>query len=166
MGNFQKYWLQNVGQDFIVLDFFVGGEDKKMTIPFSLFCSYTIPVNPPPFRRSLPRKSLISCMDWVSCAGDINLPHTPFPPPTGMHSDTLPWLWANQSLLLLLNTVCLAEKQQNVILLQWKPNWTSNFLYSKLLLLWYYFTKFLLYRHRNCAVILCCRSEFIVLVSL
>jgi hypothetical protein len=26
------------------------------------------------------RKSLISRMDWVSCAGDINLPHTPFPP--------------------------------------------------------------------------------------
>ena len=25
MGNFQKYWSQNVGQDFIVLDFFVGG---------------------------------------------------------------------------------------------------------------------------------------------
>jgi hypothetical protein len=24
MGNFQKYWLQNVGQDFIVLDFFHG----------------------------------------------------------------------------------------------------------------------------------------------
>ena len=23
--NFQKYWSQNVGQDFIVLDFFVGG---------------------------------------------------------------------------------------------------------------------------------------------
>jgi hypothetical protein len=41
---------------------------------------YTIPVNPPPFRGSLPRKSLISRMDWVSCAGDINLPHTPFPP--------------------------------------------------------------------------------------
>ena len=40
-----------------------------------------IPVNPPPFRGSLPRKSLISRMDWVSCAGDINLPHTPFPPP-------------------------------------------------------------------------------------
>ena len=39
-----------------------------------------IPVNPPPFRGSLPRKSLISRMDWVSCAGDINLPHTPFPP--------------------------------------------------------------------------------------
>ena len=34
-----------------------------------------IPVNPPPFRGSLPRKNLISC------AGDINLPHTPFPPP-------------------------------------------------------------------------------------
>ena len=28
MGNFQKYWSQNVGQDFIVLDFFVGGEEK------------------------------------------------------------------------------------------------------------------------------------------
>jgi hypothetical protein len=25
MGNFQKYWSQNVGRDFIVLDFFVGG---------------------------------------------------------------------------------------------------------------------------------------------
>ena len=25
MGNFQKYWSQNVGQDFIVLDFLVGG---------------------------------------------------------------------------------------------------------------------------------------------
>jgi hypothetical protein len=36
-------------------------------------CAY-IPVNPPPFCGSLPRKSLISC------AGDINLPHTPFPP--------------------------------------------------------------------------------------
>ena len=35
-----------------------------------------IPVNPPPLRGSLPRKSLISRMDWVSCAGDINLPHT------------------------------------------------------------------------------------------
>ena len=41
---------------------------------------FIIPVNPPPFRGSLPRKSLISRMDWVSCAGDINLPHTPFPP--------------------------------------------------------------------------------------
>jgi hypothetical protein len=28
MGNFQKYLSQNVGQDFIVLDFFVGGEEK------------------------------------------------------------------------------------------------------------------------------------------
>ena len=34
----------------------------------------------PLFSGSLPRKSLISRMDWVSCAGDINLPHTPFPP--------------------------------------------------------------------------------------
>jgi hypothetical protein len=25
MGNFQKYWSQNVGQDFIILDFLVGG---------------------------------------------------------------------------------------------------------------------------------------------
>jgi hypothetical protein len=40
----------------------------------------SIPVNPPHFRGDLPRKSLISRMDWVSCAGDINLPHTPFPP--------------------------------------------------------------------------------------
>jgi hypothetical protein len=39
-----------------------------------------IPVNPPPLRGSLPRKSLISHMEWVSRAGDINLPHTPFPP--------------------------------------------------------------------------------------
>jgi hypothetical protein len=34
-----------------------------------------IPVNPPPLRGSLQRKSLISRMDWVSYAGDINLPH-------------------------------------------------------------------------------------------
>ena len=34
-----------------------------------------IPVNPPPLCRSLQRKSLISRMDWVSHAGDINLPH-------------------------------------------------------------------------------------------
>jgi hypothetical protein len=27
MGNFQKYWSQNVGQDFIVLDFFSRAED-------------------------------------------------------------------------------------------------------------------------------------------
>ena len=39
-----------------------------------------IPVNPPPLRGSHPRKSLISRMDWVSRAGDTNLPHTPFPP--------------------------------------------------------------------------------------
>ena len=36
--------------------------------------------NPPPLHGSLPRKRLISRMDWVSCTGDINLPHTPFPP--------------------------------------------------------------------------------------
>ena len=46
---------------------------------FSHAC--TIPVNPPPFRGSLPRKSLISRMEWVSCAGDINLPHD-LPPTT------------------------------------------------------------------------------------
>jgi hypothetical protein len=28
MGNFQKYWSQNVGQDFIVLDFFLLGGDR------------------------------------------------------------------------------------------------------------------------------------------
>ena len=28
MGNFQKYWSQSVGQDFIVLDFFVGGGER------------------------------------------------------------------------------------------------------------------------------------------
>ena len=42
------------------------------TFFLSTHCS--IPVN------RLPCKSLISRMDWVSCAGDINLPHTPFPP--------------------------------------------------------------------------------------
>jgi hypothetical protein len=76
MGNFQKYWSQNVGQDFIVLDFFVGGRScgrKRCVREIN-------PVNPPPFCGSLPRKSLISRMDWVSCVGDINLPHTPFPP--------------------------------------------------------------------------------------
>ena len=31
MGNFQKYWSQNVGQDFIVLDFFHGGRFWKLT---------------------------------------------------------------------------------------------------------------------------------------
>jgi hypothetical protein len=29
-----------------------------------------------------------------------------------LHSDTLPWFWANQSLLFLLNTACWAEKQE------------------------------------------------------
>ena len=29
MGNFQKYWSQNVGQDFIVPDFFVGGRSCR-----------------------------------------------------------------------------------------------------------------------------------------
>jgi hypothetical protein len=37
------------------------------------WCYIYIPVNPPLFRGTLPRKSLISRMDWVSCAGDINL---------------------------------------------------------------------------------------------
>ena len=30
MGNFQKYWLQNVGQDFLVLDFFHGRKILKV----------------------------------------------------------------------------------------------------------------------------------------
>jgi hypothetical protein len=54
-----------------------------------------IPVNPPPFRGSLPHKSLISRIDWVSCAGDINLLHTPFPParppPTKKSSTIQSW---------------------------------------------------------------------------
>ena len=29
---------------------------------------------------TLPLCTGVSRMDWVSCAGDINLPHTPFPP--------------------------------------------------------------------------------------
>ena len=29
---------------------------------------------------TLPLFAGVSRMDWVSCAGDINLPHTPFPP--------------------------------------------------------------------------------------
>ena len=33
-------------------------------------------------------------------------------------SDTLLWYWANQSLLFLLNAVCLAEKQQILLLLR------------------------------------------------
>ena len=41
---------------------------------------FSIPVNPPPLHRSLPCKSLISRMNWVSHAGDIYLQHTPFPP--------------------------------------------------------------------------------------
>jgi hypothetical protein len=37
----------------------------------------------------LPRKSLISRMDWVSCAGDINLPHDL--PPTKKSSTIKSW---------------------------------------------------------------------------
>ena len=48
-----------------------------------------IPVNPPPLRGSLPRKSLISRMDWVSCTGDINLPHDL--PPTKKSSTIKSW---------------------------------------------------------------------------
>ena len=48
-----------------------------------------IPVNPPPLHRSLPRKSFISHMDWVSCAGDINLPHDL--PPTKKSSTIKSW---------------------------------------------------------------------------
>jgi hypothetical protein len=44
---------------------------------------------PPPFHGSLPRKSLISRMDWVSCTGDINLPHDL--PPTKKSSTIKSW---------------------------------------------------------------------------
>ena len=50
---------------------------------------YNIPVNPPPFRGSLLCKSLIYRMDWVSCAGDINLPHDL--PPTKKSSTIKSW---------------------------------------------------------------------------
>ena len=48
-----------------------------------------ITVNPPPLRGNLPRKSLISRMDWVSCTGDINLPHDL--PPTKKSSTIKSW---------------------------------------------------------------------------
>ena len=54
-------------------------KQHELFIYFQLIIYY-IPVNPPPLHGSLPRKSLISRMDWVSCTGDINLLHTPFPP--------------------------------------------------------------------------------------
>ena len=48
-----------------------------------------IPVNPPSLSGSLPRKSLISRIDWVSCTGDINLPHDL--PPTKKSSTIKSW---------------------------------------------------------------------------
>ena len=57
--------------------------------PSRNLASYPIPVNPPPFHGSLPRKSLISRMDGVSCAGDINLPHDL--PPTKKSSTIKSW---------------------------------------------------------------------------
>ena len=48
-----------------------------------------IPVNPPPLCGSLPCKSLISRMNWVSCTGDINLPHDL--PPTKKSSTIKSW---------------------------------------------------------------------------
>jgi hypothetical protein len=50
------------------------------------WATISIPVNPPPLHRSLPRKSLIYRMDWVSWAGDINLPHD-LPPTTKFSPD-------------------------------------------------------------------------------
>ena len=49
----------------------------------------SISVNPPPLRGSVPRKSLISRIDWVSCAVDINLPHDL--PPTTKSSTIKSW---------------------------------------------------------------------------
>ena len=45
MGNFQKYWSQNVGQDFlfIVLDFFVGGRSwgrKRCVREINVSCAW------------------------------------------------------------------------------------------------------------------------------
>ena len=62
-----------IGFELTTSDSVVIGTDSLIAICIG------IPVNPPPLRWSLPHKSLISRMDWVSCAGDINLPHTLFP---------------------------------------------------------------------------------------
>jgi hypothetical protein len=50
MGNFQKYWSQNVGQDFIVLDFFHGRKRMvKVNVIFNdirlLICLTPLQVN-------------------------------------------------------------------------------------------------------------------------
>jgi hypothetical protein len=49
------------------------GYSNYLTHSVTLVPSYLLTL--PLFRGSLPHKSLISRMDWVSCAGDINLPH-------------------------------------------------------------------------------------------
>ena len=46
---------------------------KLLILYMVIYSQSSIPVNPPPLRGSLPRKSLISRMDGVSYAGDINL---------------------------------------------------------------------------------------------
>ena len=67
-------------------------------------------------------------------AHESNSPHEDMP----LYPDTLFWLWANPSLLLLLNAVCLVEKQQIPILMSfvwprwWWIPWPSTFKASTL----------------------------------
>ena len=48
-------------------------DPRSLQLHFHYWFSYLLTL--PPLCGSLPRKSLISRMDWVSCTGDINLPH-------------------------------------------------------------------------------------------
>ena len=61
----------------------------------TIFQIYPYLLTLPLFCGNLPCKSLISRMDWVSCAGDINLPHTLFLPhdipPTKKSSTIKSW---------------------------------------------------------------------------
>ena len=84
---------------------------------------YYIPVNPPPFRGSLPRKSLISRMDWVACTGDNNLLHTPFPPARSPPNKKIKY---NKILTYILRSIFL--EIPHLELLRWRktPNVTFN----------------------------------------
>jgi hypothetical protein len=97
-----EYVIHSCVDDFQLLILLFRNVSILWYFVFMLGLTYSIPVNPPPFRGSLPRKSLISRMDWVSCAGDINLPHTPFPParyPPTKKSSTINKRYANLILL-------------------------------------------------------------------
>ena len=59
-------------------------------------------------RSALYYTSMLSELDFLVLAHWNNSPQVDM----SLHSDTLLWFGANQSLLFLLNTACLAEKQQ------------------------------------------------------